>query len=277
VQRKTLAFRYILSEQIGEGAVATVWRAYDLVEDCAVAVKLLKDVLDAEDAARLQMEVSVVARLDHPNIIRFLDQGVTTQGQRFVVMELLTGDTLRERLVEKETLNKKFNLGDALSLFKGGFSALEEAHGHNVVHRDVKPENVMLLYPDDKVKLLDFGMAKVVGGSTPSMTMSGRLFGTPHYMAPERIRGASVHAPADIYSSGVITYEVLEGRRPFDSDNPEDLMRKHLRSEPPAMSSHIPERLVELVMSCLEKNPEDRPVAKDVLRVIDTLLEEQSE
>lgn len=263
MQRKTLAFRYLLSEQIGEGAVATVWRAFDIVEDRAVAVKLLKDVLDAEDAARLQMEVSVVARLDHPNIIKFLDQGVTKQGQRFVVMELLTGETLRERLVEQGSFR-----GDlALSLLRGVFSALNEAHSHKVVHRDVKPENVMLLDPDDRIKLLDFGMAKVVGGSVPSLTMAGHLFGTPHYMAPERIQGASVHAPADIYSAGVMTYEVLTGDRPFKGDTADAIMRQHLRADPPAMGE-TPQELVSLTFRCLSKRPEGRPGAGEVLQAL---------
>ncbi len=268
MQRRTLAFRYILSEQLGEGAVATVWRAYDLVDDRPVAVKLLKDVLDAEDAARLQMEVSVVARLDNPNIIKFLDQGVTTQGQRFVVMELLTGETLRERLVEKTKIRGM----EALLLLKGVYSALEEAHRNRVVHRDIKPENVMLLYPDNRIKLLDFGMAKVVGGAVPSVTMSGRLFGTPHYMAPERIRGSSVHAPADIYSTGVMAYETLEGNRPFDADNAEEMMRMHLHHEPPEMKQDLDPRLIELVMASLAKEPGTRPLAGDALKTIDDLI-----
>lgn len=273
MQRKTLAFRYILSEELGEGAVATVWRAYDLVEDQPVAVKLLKDVLDAEDAARLQMEVSVVARLDHPNIIKFLDQGVTTQGQRFVVMELLTGETLREHLMEKTRMSGR----EALLLLKGVYSALEEAHRNRVVHRDIKPENVMLLYPDNRIKLLDFGMAKVVGGSVPSVTMTGRIFGTPHYMAPERIRGTSVHAPADIYSTGVMAFETLEGKRPFDADDAEEMMRMHLHRKPPEMTQEIHPRLVELVMSSLAKEPEARPFAGDALKIIEDLIENSDE
>jgi serine/threonine-protein kinase len=267
-QRVTVGYRYLLSGEIGEGAVATVWRAFDVVEDRRVAVKLLKDVLDPEDAARLQMEVSIVARLDHPNIIRFLDQGVTSQGQHYVVMELLSGGTLRDKLNEEARVVTT----ESINILAQIFGALYEAHRHRVVHRDVKPENVFLIGEDrDQVKLLDFGMAKVVGGSDPSLTISGHLFGTPHYMSPERIRGAEVRSAADIYSTGVMAYEMLHGARPFSGGSAEEIMKKHLRAEPPPVRSDLPEELRALVAGCLSKEPRDRPVAEDALAVLEAM------
>jgi serine/threonine-protein kinase len=267
-QRRTVGYRYLLSGEIGEGAVATVWRAFDVVEDRRVAVKLLKDVLDPEDAARLQLEVSIVARLDHPNVIRFLDQGVTAQGQHYVVMELLSGHTLREKLIDEE----RIQLGETVEILRQVFSALYEAHRHRVVHRDVKPENVFLVGEDEgSVKLLDFGMAKVVGGSAPSLTISGHLFGTPHYMAPERIRGGDVRSAADIYSTGVMAYEMIHGERPFLGSTAEEIMKKHLRADPPAVRSDIPEKLGDLVTRCLAKEAGARPVAEEALVILECL------
>jgi serine/threonine-protein kinase len=259
--------------------VATVWRAFDLVTDQQVAVKLLKDVLDPEDAARIQQEVSIVARLDHPNIIRFLDQGVTELGQRYVVMELLEGQTLRQRLVDQTALE----LDEALEILLQVYGALYEAHSHRVVHRDMKPENVFLLAPDGrKIKLLDFGMAKIMGHSVPSLTWVGRLFGTPQYMAPERVQGEETRPSGDIYSTAVMAFEMLTGRRPFDGETVEETMKRHLTADRPTLSEFcpdltFPEELDRILVAALNEEREQRPTAEEVIKVLLELKGEPTE
>lgn len=265
--RKTIGFRYLLREQIGEGAVATVFKAFDIVADQPVAIKLLKDVLDAEDAARIQQEVSIVARLDHPNIIRFLDQGVTEQGQRYVVMELLTGETLRHRIVA----DKVFSVERTVEILIQVFSALNEAHLNRVVHRDVKPENVFLLEPEGRrLKLLDFGMAKMLGGFGPGLTWTGAptLFGTPQYMAPERIKGGETRPATDIYATGIIAFEMLAGERPFDGSAAEEVMMKHLDPTRPALvvDPPLPMEISSLVADTLKLDPNARPTAHQAVQ-----------
>ncbi|MCD6498626.1 MAG: serine/threonine protein kinase [Deltaproteobacteria bacterium] len=265
-KRRTIGYRYLLSEQIGEGAVATIWRAFDLVEDRSVAIKLLKDVLDPEDAARLQMEVAIVARLRHPNIIRFLDQGVTDRGRRYVVMELLEGESLRDRLRS----DLVFSIEEGVPILIQMVSALYEAHKANVVHRDVKPENVFLVFRPGcpLVKLLDFGMAKVMGGGGPSLTMSGVLFGTPHYMAPERIRGEEARPASDVYSAAIIAFEMFCARRPFDGKSAEDVMRQHLLGHPPRPCRHIPKKIAGLIQDAMSSRPEHRPTSAQMLAAL---------
>jgi len=262
-KRRTIGYRYLLSEQIGEGAVATIWRAFDLVEDRSVAIKLLKDILDPEDAARLQMEVSIVARLRHPNVIRFLDQGVTDRGRRYVVMELLEGESLRDKLHDELVLS----IEEGLPILTQMVSALYEAHKAKVVHRDVKPENVFLVFRPEGtlVKLLDFGMAKVMGGGEPSLTWSGVLFGPPHYMAPERIRGEEARPASDIYSAAIIAFEMFCGHRPFDGRTAEDVMRQHLLGQPPRPCRHIPKKIATLVSDAMSLKPENRPTSEQML------------
>ena len=263
-RRKTLGYRYLLTERIGEGAVASVWKAFDLVGDRLVAVKVLKDVFDPEDAARLQMEIGIVSRLQHPNIIRFLDHGVTDRGRWYVVMELLEGESLRDLLLR----DKRLDYARAAPILGQAASALAEAHRHKVVHRDFKPENIFLVRTSSyspKVKLLDFGMAKVLGGGNPNITWGGNLFGTPHYMAPERIKGEEASPASDVYALAVVAYEVLSGKRPFEGRTPEDVMKAHLLDDPEPLPSDVelPERVRRLIEAGMSRTPEDRPSARD--------------
>ncbi len=271
-RRRTIGFRYLLTEQIGEGAVAVVWKAFDIVDDRSVAIKLLKDVVDPDDAARLQMEVAIVSRLRHPNIIRFLDQGVTERGRRYVVMELLEGESLRDRLLRSGPLGVQEGLTIVLQIL----DALETAHRNKIVHRDIKPENIYLVSRQDGslgVKLLDFGMAKVLGSSS-SLTWSGVLFGTPHYMAPERIQGDDSRSPADIYATAVMTYEILCGHRPFEGRCPEDVMKAHILDEPPQPCQAVPEALRAPLLAAMDKKPHNRPSASFLLEVVRRILED---
>ncbi len=269
-RRRTIGFRYLLTEQIGEGAVAVIWKAFDIVEDKPVAIKLLKDVFDPEDAARLQMEVAIVSRLRHPNIIRFLDQGVTERGRRYVVMELLQGESLRDRLLHPPELEPH----QALFILEQILDALKAAHEAKIVHRDIKPENIFLVRRSDgspRVKLLDFGMAKVLGGSS-SLTWSGVLFGTPHYMAPERVRGEDARPPADIYSTAVIAYELLCGHRPFEGRTPEDVMKAHALDDPPQPCGAVPENLRPVLLQAMKKRADERPTAAELLTIVRSAL-----
>lgn len=260
---------YQLIKEIGGGAVATVWRAVHVADQEVVAVKVMRDEsMDMEDIQRMAQEVDILKHLRHPCIVRFHDTGVTLGGNPYVVMEWVEGVTLREMLDEQPQLL----VSDVRDIINQIGSALAEAHEHEVVHRDVKPENVMLCAPEFvAAKLLDFGMAKVLSPDAASLTINNQIFGTPQYMAPERVVGSPVTAAADVYAVAVMAYEMLKGRRPFDGNNPVRIMTAQLRSPPPPIGGVSPE--VERVIQWgLAKVPEDRPSARDFAHALDLAL-----
>ena len=211
-----------LSRPLGQGGMGSVWVAKHTALDLDVAVKFITDeLLERESAtvlARFRREAQLAAKLDSPHVVRVLDSGVTEAGVPYIVMELLRGEALSERIATRGRLP----LGEAARIVRETAAGLEHAHRAGVVHRDIKPHNIFLsLSPDGRetVKLIDFGIAKTQESAGPERTQTGAVVGTPHYMSPEQLM--RVHPPderADIWALGVVAYELVTGQRPFDGE-----------------------------------------------------------
>ena len=259
----TLGGRYVLEQVLGEGGMATVYRARHKLVDRPCAVKVLHGevVRDATAQERFRREARHAQRLAHPNIIDVFDQGETDDGTPFLVMELLLGSSLAV-LVSRG----KIPPGRTIRLVAQMTRALARAHDFEVVHRDLKPENVFVL-PQDRIKLLDFGIARSMHDSR--LTSVGEIFGTPEYMAPEQGSSTDAGPAADIYSLGVIMFEMLTGELPFEAPNAPTMLVKHMSEPVPhvrARQPDVPESLDRLVADMMAKAPADRPVdAQSVL------------
>ncbi|MFT5358416.1 MAG: serine/threonine protein kinase [Polyangiales bacterium] len=262
---RTLAGRYAIIERIGAGGMGIVYRAFHEVVGRDVAIKFLSPELayDPGNRTRFLREARAANRIDHEHIIDITDFGETDDGQVYLVMEFLRGRPLNDVIADGP-----MSLRRALTLTAQIASALARAHELDVVHRDMKPDNLFLLegYEGDFVKILDFGLAHMKGELR--VTATGTVFGTPEYISPEQARGAPVTGATDLYSFGVVLFEMLTGQLPFEGATTE-LIFKHLRATPPSLRElrpEIPEALEELVLSLLEKDPEDRLREAFVLR-----------
>lgn len=246
---------YVIVRFIAEGATAEVYEARDLRSGERVAIKLLRSVDVAADlAARFSSEADAGKKLDDPHLVRVLDSGRIHDGRPYLVMELLTGQTLDERMAKPDELP----IATILEIGRQIFVALDAVHRYGVVHRDVKPRNVVLHQSESgviSVKLVDFGICERIG--RPSQTMTGAYaMGTPAYMAPEQLCGGPVDQRADIYSAGIILYEMLTGRRPFEGPNLELLTRAIMYAPvlpPSLLRGDCSKPLEEIVLSTLER------------------------
>jgi eukaryotic-like serine/threonine-protein kinase len=253
--------RYRLKQRIGKGSMGEVWSAEHRVLGRDVAVKILRPTGDDNIMARFEREVRATAALCHPNTVRVFDFGVTAEGACYYAMELLRGRDLSQ-ILERE---KRIAAGRASALVRQAALALAEAHACGIIHRDLKPSNLFVTSTagvDEMVKVLDFGLARVVWKGTPSLTQEGWAVGTPAYVSPEVLRGEPAEAPADIYGLGTILYHLIAGSPPFPTENPYQLMLAHLNDPPPPLSERtaatLPDGLERLVMSCLVKDPARR-------------------
>ncbi len=257
----TIAGRYLIEEVIGEGGMATVYRARHRLVDRPCAVKIMNHSFTGNDVIRerFRREAKAAQKLAHPNIIEIFDQGDTDDGSMYLVMELLEGETLADVLDRG-----RVPLDNALSILIQIARALARAHDLEVIHRDLKPENIFLTQQPDgsmRVVLLDFGIAR--SAEETRLTGNGEVFGTPQYMAPERITSIDAGPAADLYAVGVIMFEMLTGRLPFEANDVASFFIKHMKEEPPSPRSidpSIPEAVEKLVLELLEKDPADRPV-----------------
>ncbi|MBX7223030.1 MAG: protein kinase [Blastocatellia bacterium] len=275
--------KYRLEREIGEGGFGIVFRGTHLALGRAIAIKVFKprpgnDNADAIE--RFKREGISIARLTHPNIINVLDSGISTQGIAYMVMELLQGTSLAEELKTQKTAT----LERCLKLTIPVCQALAEAHRWGIIHRDIKPDNIFInqTAKGEVVKVVDFGIAKLVGdedsGNFRTLTMTDSLIGTPVYMAPERLAAKPFDGRSDVYSLGVVLFEMLTGRPPFERDMSGlvGLMLAHLHDAPPslrALNPKVPGRLEAIVRQTLEKDPEDRPVAAELARLLTEVLE----
>ncbi|MFN2613413.1 MAG: protein kinase [Actinomycetota bacterium] len=251
----TIAGRYRLEEQIATGGMGTVWRAHDEVLQRPVAVKLLNDHLADDDAAseRFRREALTAASITHPNMANVYDY-VEDQGRPGIVMELVDGETLAHLIARRGRLPVK----DAVRIACDVLVALDAAHAAGIIHRDVKPGNI-LITSRGEVKVGDFGIARSLSDS--SMTATGTVMGTAHYSAPEQVRGESAGPPSDIYSVGVVLYEMLAGRRPFQGDTAVAVALARLSEDPPSprtLRPALPQQLDALVMRALARDPAAR-------------------
>ncbi len=257
--------RYLILEPLATGGMGAVFRAHDMRARCEVALKVLKPTLAAKEQAvrRFFVEARAAGRLDHPNIIGIRDFGVSREGFLYLAMELLPGVTVADVLRHKGRLP----LGEALLVALGVCEALIHAHEHGVVHRDLKPENIFLVAWDREqtfVKVLDFGVAAVSEAGLRGGLDRGEVLGTPTYMSPEQVRGDLVDRRSDLYSLGVVLYEMLAGVPPFLADSPTEVMRMHLTREPPplpplAVSATVRRGVERTLSALLRKRREDRP------------------
>ena len=253
--------RYEVIRQIGRGATGAVYLALDSTEDRQVAVKLLARWLCADPLAsrRFLSEAHVVSELNDPRIAAVYRSGATAQGQLFIAMEYLEGMTLRERLAAGP-LPLEEALGIALRVAEG----LSAAHARAIVHRDIKPENILLA--DRGACVLDFGIAKLDG---EALTRPGTAIGTTAYMSPEQTRGDAVDRRTDVWSLGVVLYEMLTGTRPFGDGSPVETMQRIRQTEPVSavsMRPGLPARVLTVLRVALEKHPEHRYPSAEQLR-----------
>jgi eukaryotic-like serine/threonine-protein kinase len=260
--------RYRIVSRIGVGGMGAVYRAEHTMMRRDLAIKVLLPGLGGKEefARRFEREAESASRLDHPNIISVTDFGHTPDGSLFLVMEYLAGLSLTSVISEGP-----LPVARALKIIRQILRGLEHAHGAGIVHRDLKPDNIMLVERDgqpDVVKILDFGIAKVtepLSGSTGRevLTQAGVIFGTPEYLSPEQALGEPVDARADIYAAGVILFEMLAGRRPFESDDKVKIISMHLAHAPPRIREvsptvELPTPLEQAVLQSLEKSRENR-------------------
>jgi serine/threonine-protein kinase len=250
-----LAGRYRLERRLASGGMGDVWRATDTLLERPVAVKLLREAL-AENpvvAERFRREALTAASLSHPNMAGVFDY-LEEDGRPGIVMEMVDGETLAVRLAREGLLE----IPDAVAIAIEVLAALAAAHEAGVVHRDVKPGNVMLT-PRGEVKVTDFGIARAAGDAT--LTESGFVIGTAHYTSPEQVQGHPATAAADLYGVGVLLYECLTGNRPFDAETPVAAALKRLTEDPPLPRSHrrdIPGALEAVVLRALARDPLQR-------------------
>ena len=260
---RILAGRYQLNEEIATGGMGIVWRAHDTVLNRRVAVKVLPEHLKADQTAidRFRREALNAAAISHPhmaNVYDFVDDG----GPPAIVMELVDGETLAERM----TGRRRMPIEETVRIASEVLDALQAAHTAGIVHRDIKPGNILLTH-DGRVKVADFGIARALTDAT--ITQEGAFLATPHYTSPEQISGEPATARSDLYALGVVLYEMLAGVRPFTGDTPATAALARLNQTPPPPSEHrpaIPGALDAVVMRALHRDPAMRYASASEMR-----------
>ncbi len=252
---RTLDDRYTILERIGGGGMADVYRAHDKLLDRSVAVKVLRSQFtdDEEFVSRFRREAQAAARLSHPNIVNIYDVGLDDQAY-YIIMEYISGETLKEKIERESPLPVETAVRIAIEIAE----ALEHAHQNNLVHCDIKPHNI-LVTRSGRIKVTDFGIARAVTSST--MTNSGTIIGSVHYFSPEQAKGTAVGAKSDIYSLGIVLYEMLTGHVPFTGESPISIALKHLQEEPKPpreLNAEIPPLIEAIVVKAMHKDPAAR-------------------
>ena len=254
---KILAGRYEIIEKIGEGGMAYVYKARDNFLNRYVAIKVLKNEFSKDEVfvKRFRTEAQSAASLIHPNIVSVFDVG-EDKGISYIVMELLESKTLKDYIQAKGPLSSELTLKIAVQIA----SALEAAHKAHIVHRDIKPQNIML-NQNLVAKVTDFGIAKVANTSTATITSFGKTMGSVHYFSPEHAKGGYTDAKSDLYSLGVVMYEMATGKLPFDADSPVSVALKHIQEmpiEPKKINPNVSQALNQIIMKAMEKSTVNR-------------------
>jgi serine/threonine-protein kinase len=268
--------KYELRHILGKGAMGTVYEGFDPIIARRVAIKTVRlpdadDVEAQEELARFQREAQAAGRLSHPNIVGVYDYGETPD-LAYIVMEFVDGTTLKHVLDKKD----RFELPEIVRIMEALMAGLQFSHDRGVVHRDIKPANIMLT-KSGEIKIADFGIARI---ESSSMTQAGTMLGTPSYMSPEQFMGQTVDSRTDIYSSGVMLYQLLTGDKPFEGGLTA-IMHKVLNTEPPppsALSVTVPRSFDAVVARAMEKRPQDRyPTAAEFARAVRAALENREQ
>ncbi len=261
--QRVLSGRYELEEKIGSGGMAEVYKAHDRLLARPVAVKILHEAYrsDIEFIERFHREAKSAARLSHPNIVSIYDVGVAGN-DHYIVMEYVQSSTLKKKIQDEGPLS----LLTAVSIAKDIASGLTHAHANNIVHCDIKPHNI-LMTADGRAKITDFGIARAVTEST--LTYGGSVIGSVHYFSPEQARGGAITPKSDVYSLGIVLYEMLTNRLPFTGENPVAIAMKHIEEEaisPSRYRPQIPPMLEAIVCRAMSKSPEIRPSSFELVQ-----------
>jgi eukaryotic-like serine/threonine-protein kinase len=264
-----IAERYELLELVGRGGMSSVWKAHDRLLDRSVAIKVLHEhyTQDEEYVERFRREARSVAQVSHPNIVTVIDRGEDASRQ-YIVFEYVEGENLKQ-LIEREG---PLPVREALLLALQMARALGFAHDRGLVHRDVKPQNV-LLNDEGQAKMTDFGIARSV--DVDGVTVTGTVLGTSEYIAPEQARGQRVDAHTDVYSLGVVLYELLTGAVPFSGESFVTVALRHVNEPPPDVFEHRPDcppRVAMLIERSMAKNPDDRPTMDELVTELEGSL-----
>ncbi len=243
--------RYMIVSRLGEGGMADVYLAVDTLLNREVAVKVLRGELssDAVSLLRFKREANAVSTLNHRNIVEIYDVG-EEEGKHFIVMELVRGKTLKQLISQRGAMDKE----EALVIMKQLIAAVMEAHRNNIIHRDIKPQNV-LVKDDGTVKITDFGIA--LAQDAMQLTQTDAVMGSVHYLAPECARGEAASSQSDVYSLGIVLYELLRGEVPFTGDAPVQIAIKHMREEVPSIREFnptLPQSLENIIIKATAKN-----------------------
>ncbi len=267
---KRLDGRYEIREVIGFGGMAVVYKAFDLSMNCEVAVKILKEEFITNDELRRRFsnEAKAITVLNHPNIVKVFDVGLGETVQ-YIVMEYIYGITLKEYIAQQRTVYWK----EALHFIMQVLHALQHAHDNGIIHRDIKPQNIMLT-PSGTIKVMDFGIARFQRDAGGRTIAGNKAVGSVHYISPEQARGGENTDPrSDLYSVGVMLYEMLTGTVPFDGDNPVNIAMKHIQNEAKPirqLNEQIPKGLEEIVTRAMQKDPDLRyQSAAEMLKDLD--------
>jgi len=272
-KKKNYIGHYRVMEKIASGGMGTVYKAHDIKDKTRIlAIKVLREeyYTDEDYKKRFKNEAAIIDQLMHPNIIKVVERGEYDENL-YIAMELLEGKSLAQWLNEKEWLD----LDIALNIMRQVSDALVEIHKKKIIHRDLKPENIMLIEKKENphhVKLLDFGLAKTQ--NLTRMTQTGKVIGSIYHIAPEQITHAQVTSASDIYSLGVVYYQILSGERPFIGDTVSDIAYQIIEKEPLEPSkfrTNIPGELNQLVVMMMAKDPKKRPLAEEVLNVLNNI------
>ncbi|RAU92937.1 Stk1 family PASTA domain-containing Ser/Thr kinase [Paenibacillus sp. YN15] len=268
---ETLGGRYEILERVGGGGMALVYKAQDLLLNRYVAVKVLRQqyVHDEEFIRRFRREAQSAASLSHPNVVSMYDVGQEGDNH-FIVMEYVEGMTLNDLIREKAPLQVE----DALHIATQICDALEHAHHNQIIHRDIKPHNI-LIGKNGRIKVTDFGIARATTSST--ITQTGSVVGSVHYFSPEHAKGISTGAKSDLYSLGIVLYQMLTGKLPFLGESPISVALKHLQEnveEPRKVNPLIPQSVENIILKAMRKNPDERyQSASDMLQDLETALD----
>lgn len=261
--QQVFAGRYELLEHIGGGGMADVYRANDRLLERPVAVKILHEQFsnDEEFVAKFHREAQGAARLSHPNIVNIYDVG-QQEKNHYIIMEYVPGMTLKDKIKEEGHLS----VHEALRIAEQIASALVHAHKNNLVHCDIKPHNILVM-PDGDIKVADFGIARAVSSST--MTYGGNVVGSVHYFSPEQAKGSMITPKTDVYSLGVVLYEMLTGCLPFNGETSMGIALKHLQENPPSLreiNPSIPPVVEAMVLRAMTKASAERPDSRAFLQ-----------